>query len=392
MRSVILCHAAEDKALAESLARFLERNCPIDASVAEGEIRGGEDLIDRIEWAASADIALALLSPESVCKRWERKRWEPVCAGQASALAFVLLRECNFPKLLKTSYSFFDASQDLLAGQRALKRWLLTTCGRFEDGAQLPQADEWCTSDKDFLEGVCQRIADRPGIETDVPRNQALAFATAHYDDFDAVFWSDCAYRNETGILGDIGRLLGLKLAGSIEENKKDFLDFCSQRRFLFVFENMLSEIRDVFPLGERTSAIFTKREKPTPPRPLAQLAALFSNWATDQDNCLGALGEANHHLELLPFLSAENASLAMQLGSAVCALLKRCDRLAEAYEVLELMKETAQTEGDTLRWYDLEWEQSWILERWGAPAAEIGRPHREQAAPTQTGFDFGGA
>jgi len=52
-------------------------------------------------------------------------------------------------------------------------------------------------------------------------------------------------------------------------------------------------------------------------------------------------------------------------------------------------MKDAAQTEGDTLRRYDFEWEQSWILERWGAPALEAERPTQEQLEPIQTGFDF---
>ena len=81
---------------------------------------------------------------------------------------------------------------------------------------------------------------------------------------------------------------------------------------------------------------------------------------------------------------------MALQLGSAMCALLKHFDRLAEAYDVLDLMKEAAQTDGDTLRRYDFEWEQSWILERWGAPATGTERPKLEQPDPVQTGFDFG--
>jgi hypothetical protein len=389
MRSAVLCHAPKDQAFAGNLARFVAINCAIEVSVAEGEIRHGEDLIDRIEWAASADMAIVLLSPESACKEWKRERWEPVFAGQASSLALLLLRDCRFPKLLRAGH-FFDASEDSLAGQRALKRWLLAKCGRFESGAQLPGHDESYSAAPDFLEETRRRIADKPGIEFDVSRNDALAFAIACRDDFDAVFWTDCAYRDETGILGDAGRLLDLKLAGSVEANKKSLLDFCAERRFLFVFENMLPELREVFPLGQRTSAIFTTRTKLKPPRPLAELAMLFSSWPTDQAGYLSALGEARHHLELLPFLPAEDAPMAMQLGSAMCALLKQCECFAEAYEILDLTKEAAGTEGDTLRRYDLEWEQSWILERWGAPVPEAECPKREQPEPVQTGFDFG--
>ena len=389
MRSAVLCHAAEDKTFAESLARFVERNCPIEVSLAEGEIREGEDLIDRVEWAASADIALVLLSPASACKQWKRERWEPVFDEQASTRAILLLRECRFPKLLR-AHHFFDASRDSLAGRRALKRWLLAICGRVEGAAQLPGQDEQYSATPEFLEELRRRVADRPGIEFDVPRNDALAFASACGDDFEGVIWIDCAYRDEAGVLGDSGRLLNLKLVGSIEESKKNLLDACAERRFLLVFENMLPDLRELFPFRGKSSALFTAPAKLKPPRPLAELAALFLNWAADHESCLRALGEAKHHLELLPFLSAENASMAMQLGSAMCALLKHFDRLAEAYDVLDLMKEAAQTDGDTLRRYDFEWEQSWILERWGAPATGTDRPKLEQPDPVQTGFDFG--
>ena len=389
MRSAVLCHAREDKDFAENLAAFVEMNCSVAVSVGEGRIRDGEDLIDRVEWAASADAALVLLSPESVCKKWKRERWEPVFDEQESALAFVLLGKCNFPKLLETSYPFFDASEDPLTAHRALKRWLLATFGLYEDGAQLPERDVQCSAEPDLLENLRRRIADRPSLEFDISRAHALVFATTYREDFEGVFWIDCAYRDEAGILGDAGRLLNLKLAGSTDENKQILLGACAERRFLVVLENMLPELRELFPFTGRTSAIFTTRAKLKPPRPLAELATLFSNWTADQPSCLRALGEAKHHLELLPFFSARNASIAKQLGSAMCALLKQYERFAEAYEILGLMKDAAQTEGDTLRRYDFEWEQSWILERWGAPALEAERPTQEQSEPIQTGFDF---
>jgi hypothetical protein len=389
MRSAVLCHALDDKGVAEDLAKFVELNCPIEVSVAEGQIREGEDLIDRIEWAASADFALVLLSPESVCRKWKRERWEPIFTEHASTLSFVLLRQCTFPKRLET-WPFFDASGDPFAARRALKRWLLSTAGLYEDGVQLPEPDTHYSAESDLLEDRRRRIADRPGIEFDVSRADALAFAMTCRNDFEGVFWTECAYRDEAGILGDAGRLLNLKLTGTPEENKKALLDACTQRRFLVVFENMLPELRGLFPFQGRTSAIFTAPAKLKPPRPLAELAMLFSNWTTHQPSCLAALGEAKYHLELLPFLTAQNAQIAMELGSAVCALLKQGERFAEAYEILDLMKEAAQTEGDTLRRYDFEWEQSWILERWGAPAPETECPKQEQTEPVQTGFDFG--
>lgn len=388
MRSAVICHAAGDKSFAENLARFLEINCPIEVSLAEGEIRDGEDLIDRIEWAASADIALALLSPASACKEWKRQKWESAFAEQ-SMLALLLLRNCSFPNLWRGLH-FFDASQDSLACQRALKQWLLGICGRFNDGGQLPGNSEGYSPAPEFLEDLRRHVSDRPGMQFDVPRNAALAFATEFRDDFEGIVWIDCAYRDQTGILGDAASLLRLTSAAPVEENQKNLLHTCSEHRYLLVFENMLPEFRDSFRLQGRSSAIFTTPEELKAPRPLAELASLFSNWTSDHTGCLRALGEAKHHLELLPFLDARNASIAMRLGSAMCALLKHHDRLAEAYELLDLMKEAAQTEGDTLRRYDFEWEQSWILERWGVSTFRPEPPSIPTPEAVQTGFDFG--
>ena len=50
-------------------------------------------------------------------------------------------------------------------------------------------------------------------------------------------------------------------------------------------------------------------------------------------------------------------------------ALLKHQDRLAEAYEILELLARTAREKDDIAGLRRFSWEQSWILERWGQPA-----------------------
>ncbi len=68
--------------------------------------------------------------------------------------------------------------------------------------------------------------------------------------------------------------------------------------------------------------------------RPLDELERLFASWPRHPDECLQALGDAGSWVR-------DGAS--MPLGSAVLALLKNFDRLAEACEILDLMADASR-------------------------------------------------
>ena len=127
MLSAILCHAAADADFARALARFLELNCALTVSDEEGLIGPGEDLLDTAERALSADYLLLLLSPDSVPGVWQRTD-ASILVNEARKLgtqiAYILLHGCKFPDVFRRN-PFFDLSEHRLAGQRALKRWLL---------------------------------------------------------------------------------------------------------------------------------------------------------------------------------------------------------------------------------------------------------------------------
>lgn len=59
----------------------------------------------------------------------------------------------------------------------------------------------------------------------------------------------------------------------------------------------------------------------------------------------------------------------ALRLGSAMTALLRNHDRLAEAHELLEMLTDAASDYGDVVTVHRLAWEQGWIREQWGQPA-----------------------
>jgi TIR domain len=356
LQSAIICHAAEDAAIAGEMAAYLESNCALTVSLEEGD-----DLVGAVEIGLSADIVLAALSPASVPKPWKREIWEPVFLRQpgllGSRLACLLLRECRFPELFRRG-SFFDFSGDSIAGMRALKRWVYRgATGSFSGGG---------------FEDLRRRIADRPGVETGLREEEAAAFCVACGGDFEGVFRIDCARRSRAGILGDIAHALGLRLTGSSEWNRASLAEFCARRRCLFVFDHLAGEDRDFVNLGGRASAIFTEGEVPSR-RPFDELESLFRSWPRHPDDCLRALGDCQSWLT--------EGEHSMSLGFAVLALLKNFDRLAEACEILDFMAHAARASGDLLTAHRLVWELSTIRQQWGEAVA-VSEP---VAAPSAT-------
>ena len=392
-RSAALCYATEDTDFALQLAGFLELNCTVTVSSQEGLIGPGEDLVDAAERSLSADYALILLSPHSIPNALARSRWEPVLVHEArkagTQLAYVLLRDCKFPQVFRRDM-FFDLSEHRLSGQRALKRWLLSQDLFLRTAFEVPEISASEEPATQALEHLECRLADRPGVEAEVSRELALAFAHASTSDFEGVFWLNCANRSSTGILGDIAQLLQLKLRGTQEQNTQALREFCAERRLLFVFEHIAPAGKELVTFGGKTSVIFVVEQSSQPTRSLHRTAALFYHWRTDTDAALRALRDAEYHLRKQPHDNDEDWRLAISLGLAACSCLKHIDRLAEAYELLMLMIDAARSKDDQLTADQLEWERSWILEEWGVPIPARTRP-MAQNRPIQLKLALGG-
>jgi hypothetical protein len=360
-QSAIICHTPEDAAVVGEIAAYLEINCALTVSREVISHDDGQDLIDAVEIGLSADIVLVALSPASVPNPWKRERWEPVFLRQpgvpGTRLACLLLRECRFPELFRRG-SFFDMSGDLLSGIRALKRWVY---GLSQAEAPIKGAGQPVNGGN--FEALRRRIADRPGVETDLGLEEALAFSEECREDFEGVFRIDCVRRSRAGILGDIAHALGLRLPDSAERNRTALIGFCANRRCLFLFDHLAGEERDVAELGGKTSIILTESELPER-RPLDELERLFTHWPRHPDDCLRTLGDAQSWLR-----SGEDRA-SMQLGYALLALLKNFDRLAEVCEILDLMAHAAHAAGDLLTAHRLAWEQSTIRQQWGETIA----------------------
>ena len=369
MRSAVLCYAAEDADLAHELAGFIKLNCPAAVFEQEGLIGPNDDLLDTAERALSADYLLVLLSPDSVPDAWVRERWERILVDGArnfgTQVACVLLRACKFPGVLRRKV-FFDLSDHRLAGQRALKRWLLRQDPFFETAVQLPERSASAELQSEALDDLECRLADQPGVQADVAKELALAFAHISADDFECVFWLNCANRSRAGILGDTAQLLHLKLRGTLEQNAQVLQEFCATRRLLFVFEHVAPSDQELVAFGGKTSVIFVAENSSQAHGSLEETGALFSHWKSNLDLSLNALGNAQYHMGKLPEYSGERWHMAISLGLAASSCLKHAGRLAEADELLELMIRALQARGDLFTAAQLEWERSWILEEWG--------------------------
>ncbi len=373
MRSAVLCHAAEDAALAGELASFLELNCPVTVFQDEGLIRADYGLLDAVERGLSADITLVLLSPDSVPNVWPpREEWEQILLKQpresGSDIGFLLARECKFPVLLSRGRNFFDLCRNRLAGLRVVKRWLLEQDPFFQGVVELPEERHSARAGDEFFERLRCQLADRPGIESDVSQEAALEFAHSHKPDFEGMFWINCAHRSRAGILGDTAHRLGFRLSGTAEQNRSVLEDFCAGRRCLFIFEHVAPEGKELVTFQGKASVIFTAPGTVPSLRSIEETSALFSGWTQNVDLCLSALGDAQHHLRGLPASEGDSLQARMSLGSAAFTLLKHCDRLAEAYEVLEMMANAMRAKGDQFSLYKLEWEKSWFREAWNQP------------------------
>jgi hypothetical protein len=385
MRSAVLCYAAADADFARTLAGYLELNCPLLVSLDEGRIESRDDMLEAAGRALSADHPILVLSPDSVPTVWKRDEWEPVLFDEAHELgrqvAYVLLRPCKFPDLFRRK-GFFDLTEHPLTGQRALRRWLLQHDAFLQRATNL-QEEPVSTGAATGVSDEPESLLDSPGVQADVNRDIALAFAHAHTEDFEGVFWLNCAYRSRAGIIGDTAHELGLSLRGPVEENARRVYEFFASRRLLLIFENIMRSDAAFIAAEGKTSFLFVAEDAPPPPATLKTTAALFADWRNRCDACLRVLGDAHWHVKNLRTYDGEDRQSAVSLGSTAASLLQERGRLAEAYEFLDLTKEALRARGDLFRAARLEWEMSWIRDEWGgrgSPDTPIILP----AQPTQ--------
>jgi hypothetical protein len=352
LRPLVLVHAPADAPAAARLADFLETNLPLRVQREDGLLTEELDLVESVEIALSAEAVLVLLSPDSVPTKWDRGRWEPVFfrqqAGTGCQLGFALLRACGFPELIRRNRPFFDLTGDFLPAVRRVNQWLLDP----ERPTAKPVAEPMEIAD---LRG---RLADRPGSASDVPMADAEAFVVAAERDFLGIHRLDCGYRTLAGVLGHAGRALGLRLPGTVEENRDALERHCAEARELFVFANVREDLRQSLQFDGRASTLFVREEAPLPAPDVESAREAFLGWPRDLNHCADLLG---HAYAVLPGLLEEDYETGKRLGWAVLALLRNWERNAEAAEFLDLMHPAAQREHDQQALLRIERELCWL-------------------------------
>ncbi|HVT95429.1 MAG TPA: toll/interleukin-1 receptor domain-containing protein [Bryobacteraceae bacterium] len=384
MKTAVLCFCESDEESGVALAEFLSKTCPVTIEMSEGRLRPGFDLLDAAALAISADVAIILLSPDSVPRSWPRERWEPVLTEEAGALgtrvAFVMLRDCKFPALFRRR-DFFDFSGDPVSARRRLKHWLL---GGNPVRAGVPDITATAPEPPEFA-SLALTLADGPGVKSGLTAAQAFHFANAFAPDFEGLIYVDCFARTRAGILGDVADALGLRLTQRAEKNREALEQVCRDRRLLFIFENLEAANRGWASFGGLSSIIFTGAgTESRHPLGFEETLKLFAAWPSNEDACLRALGDAHFALH-----SSVALHRRLQLGENTSAFLRHRNRLAEAYEVLDSMAGWLRDRGDTLGLHRVAWDQSWILDHWGETPSAPPSPESLFSVPEQLSLDW---
>ena len=322
-------YASADRKLAERLAKFLEQGADVRVFLEEGELRTGEDLLSKARDARTADIVVVLFSRQSIAlsPSWARVHWEGPLIEEPKAegvrIAFLRCDECVPPKVLEPQFTTRQFRQ--------LKRWLRA-------GQALPPAS--MNPDVEIL-GIA--LADRPGYETTDSADTAREFAEAFRDDFDAVFFLDCADRTPAALAGDLAAQLGLRLEGPLEQNLDRIRDFCSPRRLLLVLEDpRTADAMELVLEGRCSTLVSNCPAKPgTAPNPIREIQAAFRDPRTPWPDLCAHARQGRR-------------------------LLRDAGRIAELYELMQQWHSTAETHDDRTVLDESARELVWILEGWG--------------------------
>jgi hypothetical protein len=353
MQFTFLCHAPVDAPVARELAQWLELNTPCRIRLSECGEGAAHDMVEAADQGMSCESVVLLLSPASVRGEWKRDRWEEVLinqpqAGDAAALACLLLADCKFPHLLRRRDFFVDS----LAGRRALKRWLMARRTRVRS---LPTGP--ADAGAEAVEDLRCRLADSPGFASDVPRDLALAFARECARDFEGAVWVDGTRRSMAGIAGDLGHALGLALHGPPADSIERLQDFCASRRLLVVFDNC--SVVPFESLGKCSVLRTAPHQGPAPLR-VESLAEIIGAWTTSPETCLEVLRDLETVLTAHPWDEVRG------IASSAVALLRHRERAGELLELVEALIPRAAEAGDTPSLRHFDWERSWILQAWG--------------------------
>jgi len=322
-------YAPADRALAARLAKFLEQGADVRVFLEEGELQAGEDLLSKARDARTADMVVVLFSRGAMALSpgWARAQWQGPLVDEPAAenvrIAFLRCDDCVPPKVLAPQFGVRQLRQ--------LKRWVR---GR-EAGQALPPGDP----DLEIL-GIA--LADRPGFESVECPGVARRFAETFGEDFDGVFFVDCAGRSLAALAGDLACQLGLRLEGPLEQNLERLREFCEPRRFLVVLEDAGTPEALELAVGGRCSTLAS--QAPAPPAARDSVRDAQSAFRAARAPWPELCGHARQGRRLL----------------------RAAGRLAELHELMRQWHAAAEVYVDRDALDESARELVWILEGWG--------------------------
>ena len=337
-RTLFPCYAAADRETATRITAFLEAGAGVRVLLEEGEIRSGEDLVQKAREARMADIVLVLFSRSSLPSPWPRYKWEAALQTEPLEedvrIGFLKCDDCGPPRVLAPQ---FDVAGLPLPALRRLKRWV--RAGTYSEPAVhypdlAPQ-----------IEALGVAIADRPGVATVDRAALALEFARIFREDFDEAIRLECGGRSLAALSGDLATQLGLRLEGDLERNLVGLRSFCATRRYLLWLEGASADEAGELAPGRGSSTLISTEPRPEAPpddQSLRDIQHLFSHPGM-VDDWAG-----------LCRLARQGLRLAGEQG-----------RLAESFELLQKWHALAEACGDRRILEESAREMVWILEGW---------------------------
>ena len=337
-RTLFLCFASADREIANEIAAFLDAGAGVRV-LAEGEIRPGEELVQKAREGRMADIVLVLFSPNSLPSPWPRYKWEAALQTEPMEedvrIAFLKCGDCAPPRVLTPQ---FDLTGLTLPALRRLKRWV-------RQGGYTTEPAIYHPDLASQVEALGVALADQPGTATIEGPAPALEFSRVFREDFDEVIRLECGGRSLTALAGDLATQLGLRLEGDLESNLARLRSHCSSRRYLLWLEGASADEADRLATGRGSSTLISSERRPEAPpddESLRDIQHIFTH-----------PGMVDDWVELCR-LARQGLRLAAEQG-----------RVAESFELLSMWHALAEARGDRRILEESAREMVWILEGW---------------------------
>jgi hypothetical protein len=337
-RTLFLCYAAADREIAAQIASFLDAGAGVRVLLTEGEIRSGEDLVQKAREGRMADIVLVLFSRHSLPSPWPRYKWEAALQTEPLEenvrIGFLKCDDCAPPRVLTPQ---FDLTGLPASALRRVKRWV--RAGAYTE----PAVHNRDLAQK--VEALGVAIADQSGSAIIDGPAVALEFARVFREDFDDVIRLQCGGRSLAALAGDLATQLGVRLEGDLDSNLARLRSYCSARRYLLWMEGASADEADRLAPGRGSSTLISTEARPEAP---------------PDDESLRDIQHIFNHPGMIDDW-AELCRLA-RLGLRSAA---EQGRLAESFELLGQWHAMAESRGDRRILEESAREMVWILEGW---------------------------